>query len=188
MRDALDQLHDEEGAAVGGRAGVEDAGDVGVVHQGQGLALRLEAGQDVPRVHPRLDQLQRHLAADRPELLGEVDRAHAALADLLADLVAIGDDRIDEVRAVVVRSVDGGAVVRRCLPEAARRRIGWRRAHRWLRDRRRAADPGRRAVGRRRPAGRRAGRAARRRRRPRRRGTPGGRRGRPARWPPGTGL
>ena len=104
MRDALDQLHDEERAAVGGRAGVEDPGDVGVLHQGQGLPLRLEAGQDVPRVHPPLDQLQRHLAADRPELLGEVDGAHAPLADLLADLVAIGDDRIDEASGLVVRS------------------------------------------------------------------------------------
>ncbi len=111
-RDPFHQLHHEEGAAVGRRAGVEDAGDVGVFHQGQGLALRLEAGQDVARVHPRLDQFQGHLTADRPELLGEVDRAHAPLADLLADLVAIGDDRIDEVRAVVLRSIDGGAVVR----------------------------------------------------------------------------
>ena len=44
-RHALDQLHDEEGPAVGGRAGVEDLGDVGVVHQGQGLPLGLEAGE-----------------------------------------------------------------------------------------------------------------------------------------------
>ena len=44
-RDALDQLHHEVGAARVGGAGVEDPGDVGVVHQGQGLALGLEAGQ-----------------------------------------------------------------------------------------------------------------------------------------------
>ena len=50
---------------------------------------------------PALDQLECHLAADRAELLGEEDRAHAALADLLAELVAIGDYRIDEVWAVV---------------------------------------------------------------------------------------
>ncbi len=84
---------------------------MGVFHQGQGLALRLEAGQDVARVHPRLDQLQGHLAADRPELLGEVDRAHPPLADLLADLVAIGDHRIDKVQSVVVRLTKGWAVV-----------------------------------------------------------------------------
>ena len=112
-RDPFHQLHDEERAAVGGRAGIEDAGDIGVLHQRQGLALGLEPGQDIPRVHPPLDQLQRHLAADRPELLGEEDCAHPPLADLLSKLVALGDDRIDEVRTVVVRSADGEVVVRR---------------------------------------------------------------------------
>ncbi len=122
--DALDQLHHEERAAVGGRAGVEDAGDVGVLHQGQGLALRLEAGQDVARVHPPLDQLERHLAADRAELLGEEDGAHAALADLLAELVAIGDDRADEFRAVVPRPGDGGVVEWRFPRRRQGRRCG----------------------------------------------------------------
>ena len=86
-RDALDQLHDEVGAAGVGGAGVEDAGDVGVVHQGQGLALGLEAGDDLLRVHARLDDLQGHRAADRLGLLGHVDDAHAPLADLLQQLV-----------------------------------------------------------------------------------------------------
>ena len=95
-RDALDQLHDEERPAVVGRAGVEDPGDVGVVHQGQGLPLRLEPGQDGPRVHARLDQLERHLPLDRLRLLGEVDGAHAPFADLLAELVPAGDDAADE--------------------------------------------------------------------------------------------
>ena len=70
-----------------GRAGVEDLGDIRMVHQRQGLAFRLEPGQDGPRVHPRLDQLERHHPLDRPGLLGEVDAAHPAFADLLADLV-----------------------------------------------------------------------------------------------------
>ena len=35
--DALDQLHDEVGPAAVGGPGVEHLGDVGVVHQGQGL-------------------------------------------------------------------------------------------------------------------------------------------------------
>ena len=38
-------------------------------------------------VHPGLDDLQRDLAADRLVLLGHVDDAHAALADLLEQLV-----------------------------------------------------------------------------------------------------
>ena len=33
------------------------------------------------RVHPGLDQLERHLPLDRLGLLGQVDGAHAALAD-----------------------------------------------------------------------------------------------------------
>ena len=43
-------------------------------------------------VHARLDDLQRHPAADRLRLLGDVDDAHAALADLLQQLVG-ADDR-----------------------------------------------------------------------------------------------
>ena len=39
------------------------------------------------RVHARLDDLERDLAADRLLLLGHVDDAHAALADLLEQLV-----------------------------------------------------------------------------------------------------
>ena len=39
------------------------------------------------RVHPRLDDLQGHPAADRLGLLGDVDHAHPALADLLQQLV-----------------------------------------------------------------------------------------------------
>ena len=46
--DALDQLHDEVGPAVVGGAGVEDLGDVGVVHQGQRLAFGPEAGEHLP--------------------------------------------------------------------------------------------------------------------------------------------
>ena len=43
-RDAADQLHDEVGPARLGGAGVEDPGDVGMVHQRQGLPLGLEPG------------------------------------------------------------------------------------------------------------------------------------------------
>ena len=57
-RDALDQLHDEVRPARVGGAGVEDPGDVGVVHQRQGLALGLEPGQHLAAVHAGLDHLQ----------------------------------------------------------------------------------------------------------------------------------
>ena len=61
-RDAADQLHDEVGMAGFGRPGIEDLGDVLVVHHGQGLLLGLEAGDDLAAVHARLDDLQGHHA------------------------------------------------------------------------------------------------------------------------------
>ena len=67
---ALDQLHDEVGAALLGRPGVEHLGDVGVVHQGQGLALGLEPGEHLAGVHAGLDDLQRHDPLHRLRLLG----------------------------------------------------------------------------------------------------------------------
>ena len=58
-----------------------------MVHQGQRLAFGLEPGDDLLRVHARLDDLERDLAPDRAGLLGHVDDAHAAFADLLQQLV-----------------------------------------------------------------------------------------------------
>ena len=75
------QLHHEERLAGLGGAAVVDAGDVGVVHQGQRLPLGVEPGQHRPRVHPDLDQLERHLPLDRFGLIGPVDGAHAPLAE-----------------------------------------------------------------------------------------------------------
>ena len=54
------QFHDEERLAGLGGAAVEDAGDVGMVHQGQRLPLGVEPSQYHARVHADLDQLQRH--------------------------------------------------------------------------------------------------------------------------------
>ena len=85
--DALDQLHREVGPAALGAAGVEHAGDVGMVHHRQRLPLGLEAGDHLPAVHAGLDDLERHAAADRLLLLGHVDDAHAPFADLLQQLV-----------------------------------------------------------------------------------------------------
>ena len=86
-RHAAHQLHDEVGAAGLGRAGVEHARDILVVHERQRLPLGLESRDDLVRVHPSLDDLERDPAADRLDLLGHEDRAHAPLADLLEQLV-----------------------------------------------------------------------------------------------------
>ena len=91
-RHAFDQLHDEVGPAAVGRAGVEHLGDVRMVHHRQRLPLGLEAGDHLPRVHARLDDLERDRPLDRLGLLGHEDDAHAAFADLLQQLVG-ADDR-----------------------------------------------------------------------------------------------
>jgi hypothetical protein len=54
-----------------------------MVHHGQGLPLGLEAGDHLPAVHPRLDDLEGDLALDGLGLLGHENGAHAAFADLL---------------------------------------------------------------------------------------------------------
>src|SRR4051812_15502887 len=74
-----------------GGAAIEAAGDVDVVHQRQGLPLGLEASNDLPAIHTGLDHLEGALALDRLSLLGHEDRAHAALADLLEELVRADD-------------------------------------------------------------------------------------------------
>ncbi len=84
---ALDQLHHEVGAAGVGGARVKNLGDVGVIHERQRLPLGLEARQHLTAVHPRLEELQCHLAAHRLLLLGHEDHAKPALADLLQQAV-----------------------------------------------------------------------------------------------------
>ena len=83
----LDQVHDEVRPAAIGLPRFEDLGDVGMVHQGQGLALGLEAGDHLTRVHAWLEDFQGDLAADRLGLLGHEDDAEAPLADLFQQFV-----------------------------------------------------------------------------------------------------
>ena len=99
-RDALDQFHHEVGPAGCGGPGIEHLCNVGVIHQGQRLALGLEAGDHLLRVHPQLDDLQRHLAAYGLFLLGHVHHGHAAFADPLLDHAA--EMVIERGRASVV--------------------------------------------------------------------------------------
>src|SRR5208282_5670811 len=85
---ALDQFHDEERSAGVGAAGVQHAGNIGVVHHGQGLPLGREAGQNSLGVHARLDDLHGDGAFYRFGLQGHKHDAHAAFADLFDELVA----------------------------------------------------------------------------------------------------
>ncbi len=59
-----------------------------MVHQRQRLPLGFEAGDDLLGVHAQLDDLERHAAAHRFLLLGHVNHAAAAFADLLQQFVA----------------------------------------------------------------------------------------------------
>ena len=81
--DAAHQFHDEIRAAGFRRARVQHLGNVRMVHQGQRLPLRLEPGDDTLGVHAQLDDLERHPAANRFLLLGHINHAAAAFADLL---------------------------------------------------------------------------------------------------------
>ena len=107
--DAIDQLHHEVRPARLRGARIVDFGDVGVIHDRQGLLLGCKARDHLAGIHARLDDLQGHLAPDRLLLEGHVDDAHAAFADFLVELVradlgagALGDGG----------EVDGGADAR----------------------------------------------------------------------------
>ena len=82
---ALDQFHREPGPCLLGQPAVEDFRDAGVVHDGKRLPLGLKPRDDRPRVHARLDDLERDHASHGLGLLGLVDHAEAALAEDLAD-------------------------------------------------------------------------------------------------------
>ena len=77
-----------------------------MVHHRQRLALGLETGDDRARVHARLDDLERDAAAHRLLLVGDIDHATAALADLLAQLVA--PDPVPGLFGERRREADGG--------------------------------------------------------------------------------
>jgi hypothetical protein len=85
--DAPDEFHHEVGMTGLGGAGVEDFGDIGVVHQGQCLALGLKAGDDLFSVHPGLDDLQRDLTLHWFCLFRNINNSHSSFADLFHQLV-----------------------------------------------------------------------------------------------------
>ena len=124
----MDVLHGEVGTTLRRRACVVDTGDVRVVHQRQRLALGLEAGNDLSRVHPGFDDLERHLPADRLALFRQPHLAHPARADPLQQSIRSDLDR--RCRAQASRGgltqfwrgipLAGG----RCVHEASRCQVG----------------------------------------------------------------
>jgi len=82
-RHAADVFHHEKRSAFACHAAVIDLGDIRVIHHRQRLPLGFESREDLAAVHARLDELDRHAAADRFGLLGDPNGAHAPFADLL---------------------------------------------------------------------------------------------------------
>jgi hypothetical protein len=85
---ALDELHDEVGQAVVGRPSVEQARDVGVIESGQDLALAAESLDDVVRVQPAPEDLDRDTLLERvvgPR--GQINASHPSATDLAQDAV-----------------------------------------------------------------------------------------------------
>ncbi len=62
---ATNEFHHKVRATGSGGACVQDLGDVGMIHQRQGLSFGFEASDDFARVHPRLNHLQGHFTTDR---------------------------------------------------------------------------------------------------------------------------
>ena len=89
---AADQLHHEVRPPAFRHPRVVDAGDAGVVHEGEGLALGVEAGQHLLRLHAELDDLEGHPPRDGLGLLRVIDDAHAPLAQDLQE--AVGADAL----------------------------------------------------------------------------------------------
>src|SRR5215207_2372995 len=71
-RRALDILHHEVWARFGGRAGIEDASDVRVIHHRQRLPLVGKASKHLAGIHTDLHDLKSYEAANGLALFGEV--------------------------------------------------------------------------------------------------------------------
>ena len=94
-----------------------------MVHDRQRLPLGLEPGDDLARVHARLEDLQGHLASDGVCLLGHEHHAEPALADLLQQFVR-ADDRTGALVRAPVHSRGHPEAGGRRFEEAARLLVG----------------------------------------------------------------
>ena len=65
-------------------ARIEDFGDIGVVHEGQRLALLIEAGERARGVDAGPHDLDRNAAPNGLDLVGDPDFSHAAGTEPLA--------------------------------------------------------------------------------------------------------
>src|SRR5262245_7920533 len=80
---ARDQFHHEIRPARVRSSRIEHLGDIRMVHHCQGLPLRFEACDHLPRVHARLDDLERDGPLERLGLFRHEDDAHSAFTNLM---------------------------------------------------------------------------------------------------------
>src|SRR5262245_34335229 len=88
---AVHEFHDEVRPARLRGAGVENAGNIDMVHHRQRLPFGLKTGDDLPGVHAGFDYFNSNSALHRMCLLSHEHAAHAAFADLLQQLVRAND-------------------------------------------------------------------------------------------------
>ena len=100
-RHAFHVLHDQVGQAVGGRAAVEQTGDVRMVEAGENLALGAEAPHDRLGVHPAFEDLEGDALMEHVVVAHRQEHgAHAALAQL-ADQPVGANARVGALDVVV---------------------------------------------------------------------------------------
>src|SRR5262249_4249943 len=98
-------------ASLRSAAGIKNARDGRMLHHRQRLALGLEPCDDLPGVHPGLDDLQRHPAPEGLLLLGEPDLTHPTFAEVLQQLIGADAD------ALAGRSLGHGPLKRKRVLE-----------------------------------------------------------------------
>ena len=84
----LDELHHKIRTAVPGHPPIVDPGNVGMIHQGERLALGFKTRHDLLRIHSRLDDLQGHNPSHRHPLLGPKHHAESPLPGFFHQEVA----------------------------------------------------------------------------------------------------
>ena len=110
----VDVLHHQIRPPVFAGAGVEEAGDGGVIEAFEDLALAFEAAQQDLRVEAAPQDLDRHPSAVRVVAVRrQVDLAHAALAEIVEDLVGA-----DEAGRLPVTEGPAGEVDHRLVDPA----------------------------------------------------------------------
>ncbi len=90
---AVDEFHDEIGAAVGGVPGVEECGDIGMfAERREDIDFVFESPGDAIGIEPASNELDCDILSEVGFADGEIDDAHSAAADLLDDAIFAADD------------------------------------------------------------------------------------------------